>query len=136
MVSTLNEVEIAHKIFNGLSYGLGITAETPSANICIEDYFEFITYVEFGINDLSQYTLAWSRNIQNEMIMPSKEIAKPVLKLLEKSIQLCKMHGVDSSIGLDLKPSMKILNQLKLCGTENISCVTPLIPYWKKLISH
>jgi pyruvate,water dikinase len=77
---------------------LGIMIEIPSSALLIEDFIAAgIRFASFGTNDLVQYTLAIDRNNENVASMYNPR-QPAVLKLIHDAIQVCRRHGVESSI--------------------------------------
>jgi len=76
----------------------GVMVETPASALGIEEMVEAgIDFASFGTNDLTQYTLAVDRN--NERVADRYDALHPaVLDLIDRTIQVCREHGVDTSI--------------------------------------
>lgn len=77
---------------------VGIMVETPAAVQVIEDICkDGISFISFGTNDLTQYTLAIDRN--NPQVQDLYDEMNPaVLKSLAYVIQTCKRYNVMTSI--------------------------------------
>jgi pyruvate,water dikinase len=76
----------------------GVMVETPASAMTIEEMAaEGIDFASFGTNDLTQYTLAVDRN--NEHVSDRFDELHPgVLRLIERTIETCREHDVDTSI--------------------------------------
>ena len=76
----------------------GVMVETPASAMTIEEMVaEGIDFASFGTNDLTQYTLAVDRN--NERVSDRfDELHPAVLKLISRTIEVCREHDVDTSI--------------------------------------
>ncbi|MDR5656802.1 pyruvate, water dikinase [Halodesulfurarchaeum sp. HSR-GB] len=76
----------------------GVMIETPASVMTIEEMAaEGIDFASFGTNDLTQYTLAVDRN--NERVSDRFDELHPgVLKLIGRTIEICREHDVDTSI--------------------------------------
>ncbi|MFW6384286.1 MAG: putative PEP-binding protein, partial [Halodesulfurarchaeum sp.] len=76
----------------------GVMVETPASVMTIEEMAaEGIDFASFGTNDLTQYTLAVDRN--NERVSDRFDELHPgVLKLIERTISVCREHDVETSI--------------------------------------
>jgi pyruvate,water dikinase len=103
MVSHPDEFLKAKELMRGWgvdveSATLGIMIEIPSSALLIEEFVAAgIRFASFGTNDLVQYTLAIDRN--NENIAAMYNPRQPaVLRLIHDAIQVCRRHGVESSI--------------------------------------
>jgi len=110
---------------------VGATIETPSAALRIEEIVKVSDFIEIGLNDLTQYTMAWDRNIPNNERLPTCRIADPVAGLISNVASVCTDAKVPYTLGLDLRPSKKLAEQIHSLGVESISCVPPLVEYWK-----
>ncbi len=76
----------------------GVMIETPASVMTVEDMAaEGIDFASFGTNDLTQYTLAVDRN--NERVADRfDELHPAILKLISRTIGVCRDHDVDTSI--------------------------------------
>jgi pyruvate,water dikinase len=76
----------------------GVMIETPASVMTVEEMAEVgIDFASFGTNDLTQYTLAVDRN--NERVASRfDELHPAVLKLIGRTIEVCREHDVDTSI--------------------------------------
>ncbi|ADB58503.1 pyruvate, water dikinase [Archaeoglobus profundus] len=100
----------------------GIMVETPASALIIEDIIKEcgITFVSFGTNDLTQYTLAVDRN--NEHVAYLYDEKHPaVLKLIEHVIKVCKNYGVKTSICGQAGSDPKFAEILVRMGIDSIS---------------
>lgn len=77
---------------------VGIMVETPAAVQVIEDICaEGIQFISFGTNDLTQFTLAIDRNNPDIQDLYT-EMHPAILNSIRHVIQVCKKHGVETSI--------------------------------------
>jgi pyruvate,water dikinase len=77
---------------------LGVMIETPASALIVEDLItEGLDFVSFGTNDLTQYTLAVDRNNENVAEL-FDEFHPGLAKLIERVIDVCNEHDVESSI--------------------------------------
>jgi pyruvate,water dikinase len=76
----------------------GVMIETPAAALSVAKMAkQGIDFTSFGTNDLIQYTLAIDRN--NERVAGRYDALHPaVLELIERTIEVCREHDVDTSI--------------------------------------
>ena len=90
--------EIAKEVGLPKTVKMGIMVETPAAALDIEEFVkEGIEFVSFGTNDLTQLTLGIDRN--NEKIAKLFDEMHPsVLRQIEHVINVCKEHGIETSI--------------------------------------
>ena len=76
----------------------GVMVETPASALVVEDLVAAgASFVSFGTNDLTQYTLAVDRN--NRRLADRYDPTHPAVKsLLERVIDVCREHDVKTSI--------------------------------------
>ncbi|MDZ7849269.1 MAG: phosphoenolpyruvate synthase [Halodesulfurarchaeum sp.] len=76
----------------------GVMVETPASVMTVEEMAaEGIDFASFGTNDLTQYTLAVDRN-NGRVADRFDELHPAVLKLISRTIEVCREHDVDTSI--------------------------------------
>ncbi|MFW6004820.1 MAG: pyruvate, water dikinase, partial [Halodesulfurarchaeum sp.] len=76
----------------------GVMIETPASVMTVEEMAaEGIDFASFGTNDLTQYTLAVDRN-NGRVADRFDELHPAVLKLIGRTIEVCREHDVDTSI--------------------------------------
>ena len=132
MVTSAEEILKFQNRFGLESYKMGVTVETPAAALSIDEILEVVEFVQIGLNDLTQYTMAWDRDIPNEDLLPTDRIAEPVEKLIHAVITSCDLQGVPYTIGLDLPPSKTLVSQLLRIGVKSISCALSLVEPWRE----
>ena len=125
MVSMVDEVRKARKIIEeeGLwgKVEFGIMVETPASALIIEDLVkEGIDFISFGTNDLTQYTLAVDRNNENVAYLYD-ETHPAVMKLIEHVIEVCKKHGVKTSICGQAGSYPHVVEKLVRMGIDSVS---------------
>lgn len=99
----------------------GVMVETPAAALILEDIIkEGIDFVSLGTNDLTQYTLAVDRNNENVAYLYD-ETHPAVLKLIERTIKVCKEHGVKSSICGQAGSYPHVVEKLVEYGIDSVS---------------
>jgi len=99
----------------------GIMVETPAAALIIEDIIkEGIDFVSLGTNDLTQYTLAVDRNNENVAYLYD-ETHPAVMKLIERTIKICKEHGVKTSICGQAGSYPHVVEKLVEMGIDSVS---------------
>ena len=127
LVTRVDEVKKAKEI--ALEEGIpldkidfGIMVETPACALIIEDIIKEcgITFISFGTNDLTQYTLAVDRNNENVAYLYSEK-HPAVLKLIEHVINVCKKYGVKTSICGQAGSDPKFAEILVRMGIDSIS---------------
>jgi len=122
----LNELKKTKEIANSLgkpkNVKIGIMVETPAAVQIINDLCEEgMSFVSFGTNDLTQYTLAIDRN--NQAIQDLYDEMNPaVLNSLRYVIRRCKKYGVETSICGQAGSKEKMVRFLIQEGIDSISC--------------
>ncbi|MEK6858977.1 MAG: phosphoenolpyruvate synthase [Nanoarchaeota archaeon] len=125
-VISVQEVETAKKILEEVkmpeNVKLGIMVETPAAVQIINELCETgITFVSFGTNDLTQFTLAIDRNNQEIQDLYS-EMHPAVLHSLSYVIRRCKKYGVETSICGQAGSREEMARFLVQEGIDSISC--------------
>ena len=100
---------------------VGIMVETPGAALTIDDFIEEgLSFVSFGTNDLTQYTLALDRN--NENVAPLySEFHPAILKLIEYVVERCNEAGVKTSICGQAGSYPEMAKRLVKIGITSIS---------------
>jgi pyruvate,water dikinase len=99
----------------------GIMVETPAAALIIEDIIkEGIDFISLGTNDLTQYTLAVDRNNENVAHLYD-ETHPAVMKLIERTIKVCKEHGVKTSICGQAGSYPHVVEKLVEFGIDSVS---------------
>ncbi len=99
----------------------GIMVETPAAALIIEDIIkEGIDFISLGTNDLTQYTLAVDRNNENVAYLYN-ETHPAVMKLIERTIKICKKHGVKTSICGQAGSYPHVVEKLVRMGIDSVS---------------
>lgn len=126
LVTSPSEVRKAKEIAisEGLPLGkieFGVMVETPAAALILEEIIkEGIDFVSLGTNDLTQYTLAVDRNNENVAYLYD-ETHPAVLKLIERTIKVCKEHGVKSSICGQAGSYPHVVEKLVEYGIDSVS---------------
>ncbi len=99
----------------------GVMVETPAAALIIEDIIkEGIDFISLGTNDLTQYTLAVDRNNENVAHLYD-ETHPAVMKLIERTIKICKKHGVKTSICGQAGSYPHVVEKLVEMGIDSVS---------------
>ncbi len=99
----------------------GVMVETPAAALIIEDIIkEGIDFISLGTNDLTQYTLAVDRNNENVAYLYD-ETHPAVMKLIERTIKICKEHGVKTSICGQAGSYPHVVEKLVEMGIDSVS---------------
>ena len=133
MVSGVAEVKRFRALIQDTNATMGITVETPAAALQIVPLLDEVDFVEIGLNDLTQYTLAWDRDVPHLERLPTRRIAEPVQELIQKVTESCTRAAVTYTLGLDLKPSPDLAKLLLSMGVRSISCAPQLVPRWRHL---
>jgi len=113
----------------------GVMIETPASALIIEDLIkEGIDFVSFGTNDLTQYTLAIDRD--NERVFKLYDEKHPaVLKLIKYVIEVCKKHGVETSICGQAGSDPKMARLLVRLGIDSISANPDAVELIRKTVA-
>ncbi len=132
MVTSAAEIRRIRKRWGKNAMRIGVTVETPAAAIRIDELLEVVEYVQIGLNDLTQYTMAWNRDLPNEERLPSDRIVGPVEDLIASVVDACSDANIPYTLGLDLRPSFTIAKQLLGLGVQSLSCAALLTKYWRE----
>lgn len=90
--------DLAHACDVPKNVVVGIMVETPAAVQIIEDVCkEGISFISFGTNDLTQYTLAIDRNNESVQSLYT-EMHPAVLSSIRHVIRVCKRYNVFTSL--------------------------------------
>lgn len=133
MVRSPFDVQEARDCFKDTVRGIGVTAETPAAVLLLSDILQHVCFVEIGVNDLTQFTLAWDRNEPNSAILSSEVLSPAVEKLVAAAVAQCEEEQIDYVVGFDLRPSEKLLAQMTRLKIRSISCPAPLVMHWRRV---
>jgi len=100
---------------------IGVMVETPAAAWIIEDLCNAgISFISFGTNDLTQYTLAIDRG--NEAVQYLyNEMHPAVLAQIKHVIEVCKKHHVETSICGQAASRKEMAEFLVKAGIDSIS---------------
>jgi pyruvate,water dikinase len=113
----------------------GIMVETPAAALIIEDLIkEGIDFISLGTNDLTQYTLAVDRNNENVAYLYD-EMHPAVMKLIERTIKICKEHGVKTSICGQAGSYPKVVEKLVEMGIDSISANPDMVNKIREVVA-
>jgi pyruvate,water dikinase len=120
-IISVDEVREAKEILREIeNLELGVMIETPASVEIIEHLCKEISFISFGTNDLTQYTLAVDRgNIAVQDLYD--EMHPAVLSQLEKVIRTCKKYGVETSICGQAGSNKKMVEFLVKSGIDSIS---------------
>ena len=100
---------------------IGIMVETPAAVQIINQLCEAgISFISFGTNDLTQYTLAIDRNNESVQYLYN-EMDPAVLSALSYVIRRCKKYGVETSICGQAGSNEEMVRFLISEGIDSIS---------------
>lgn len=134
MVTLLSEVQQIRERLDRRWNRIGITVETPAAALRIEELLDVSDFIEIGLNDLTQYTMAWDRDIPHQERLPTDHIVDPVADLIATVAAACNAAEVPYTLGMDLRPSTRLAAQIMQLGVTSISCVPPLVKPWRDAI--
>lgn len=113
----------------------GVMVETPAAALIIEEIIEEgITFVSFGTNDLTQYTLAVDRNNENVAYLYA-ETHPAVLRLMERVILVCREKGVQTSICGQAGSYPKVVDKLVRLGIDSVSANSDAVKTIKETVA-
>lgn len=140
MVSSLEQIDEAHEIFNGVRESLegqgydvptelpvGVMIEVPSLLLNLEDVIEEVDFVSVGTNDLVQYLLAVDRD--NSFVTRLYEPHDPsVVKALERVAKVAKAAGKPCSVCGDVAANPAVAACLLGLGFTSVSVSPHFVP--------
>jgi len=135
MVTSAQELVRLANLLGPRYQRIGVTIETPAAAVCCSTLLRHAEFVQIGLNDLTQYTMAWDRDVPQEERLPRNHIAPPVAALIKTVAASCSAHGVRYTLGLDLRPAADLAAQIRGLGVTSISCARALARPWKQAFS-
>lgn len=135
MISRADQIQRARIELGGFDVVVGASIETPAAVINISQILHEVDFVEFGVNDLSQYTMGCNRDVPNPELLPFDSIADEVMQKLSHCVMKCDRFGVSYSVGLDFRPSTQLLSQLQQGNIKSISSGPTLAKRWKRYLA-
>lgn len=99
----------------------GIMVEIPSTALVIDEFIkEGISFISFGTNDLTQFTLALDRNSAHVAKLYNEQ-HPAVLKLINIVIDACKKNGVKTSVCGQAGSDPKMVEKLIIMGIDSVS---------------
>ncbi|MFA5174344.1 MAG: phosphoenolpyruvate synthase [Candidatus Pacearchaeota archaeon] len=121
-VISIEEVLESKKIFNAIAsenMDFGVMVETPAAVQVIEDLAKEVSFISFGTNDLTQFTLAVDRGDDNVQHLYN-EMHPAVIAQIEKVIKACR-GKVQTSICGQAGSNPEMVEKLFRFGIDSIS---------------
>jgi len=115
---------------------IGIMVEVPSAVILIDKFCEMgIDFISIGSNDLTQLVLGVDRD-NGKLNDWFDERNEAVLRMLERTIRICREYGVKSSI-CGQAPSVysEFTKFLVKCGIDKISVNPDVIERTRAIVA-
>jgi len=111
----------------------GIMIEIPAAALIIDEFIkEGISFISFGTNDLTQFTLALDRNSAHVAKLYNEQ-HPAVLKLIETVIKACKKNNVKTSICGQAGSDPKMVEKLIIMGIDSVSANVDAIETIRKV---
>ncbi|MCA8925249.1 MAG: phosphoenolpyruvate--protein phosphotransferase [Planctomycetes bacterium] len=146
MISSLEELELAKKIIEGVKLGLreqgvpfneeilvGIMIEVPSAALMADVLARHADFFSIGTNDLVQYTLAVDR--VNARVAELYQPTHPaVFRLVLQTIEAARRQGIPVSICGELSGEPHFALPLVGLGMRDLSMTSSTIPRVKRFI--
>jgi len=111
----------------------GIMVEIPAAALIIDDFIkEGISFISFGTNDLTQFTLALDRNSAHVAKLYNEQ-HPAVLKLIDMVIKACKKNNIKTSICGQAGSDPKMVEKLIIMGIDSVSANVDAIETIRKV---
>ncbi len=145
MISTVEEVKFAKKIFKEVAKELGVPAEemgkielgimieTPSAALISDSLAEDVDFFSIGTNDLTQYTLAADRTNENLSELYN-HLHPSVIMLMDMTIRSAHKRGKWVGVCGEIAGDFDAIPLLIGLGVEELSVAFSRIPEVKNMI--
>ncbi|WP_254824664.1 putative PEP-binding protein [Haloglomus halophilum] len=98
----------------------GVMVETPAAALTFEAFVDDISFVVFGSNDLTQFTLAIDRN-NNRLQSKYDETSAALLSLFERVISIANEYDIKSCIAGQAAANESLVADLLSFGIDILS---------------
>lgn len=134
MYAHADEFEAFARRMAPLTSSIGVTVECPEAALCLGQIVDRCSSVEIGLNDLTQFTVAWNRDVVSRLLMPTDRISEGVAVLIDRVSAAVVGRPIRYSLGLDLRPSPALVDRIAALGVPAISCPAVLAARWKALM--
>jgi len=135
MISNHLQIDAARRKLHDLDVSVGASIETPAAVMNIASILPQVSFVEFGVNDLSQYTMGCSREIPIQELLPFDSIPEEVLAQLAECVNQCHDYKVAYTVGLDYRPNDRLLQQLLGANIRSLSSGPTLAVKWRQYLA-
>ncbi|KUL28900.1 putative PEP-binding protein [Actinoplanes awajinensis] len=133
MVSDRREIS-AFTAVTDARWRLGLDIATPAAALTVADLVDDCHLLTVATADLAQHTLVWDRSIRNDVLLPVDRLPAIVAQLVEWSASIATSRSVPCLVAVDLRPSVRLHDQLRAAGVHDISCPAPLVRHWRNLL--
>jgi phosphoenolpyruvate-protein kinase (PTS system EI component) len=130
MVSSATEVARFRRSLPTQSLKVGVQVETPAAALSMRELLGESDHFVIGLNDLTQYTTAWDRNIASDERTPCNSIQPAVARLISQVCVAAQEANAHVSLALDLYPSPQIVRQLFLLQVPALTVSPRVISRW------
>lgn len=134
MVTSPAEVQRFRERLRGRQLRLGVLVETPAAALNIDKFQDVCDYFEIGVNDLTQFTMAWDRVVPHRELMPMTKLTDAVEHLVSDVARAVRARRGFASLAIDLPPTAQLVRQVLCAGLEAIAVPPRSIPRWKEQI--
>ncbi|HII15933.1 MAG TPA: phosphoenolpyruvate synthase [Nanoarchaeota archaeon] len=141
MVTHAEEVEESKRMLKAAGFEpcknieFGVMIETPAAVQIIDEICKVgITFISFGTNDLTQYTMAVDRNnarVQNLY----DEMHPAILRQIKHVVETCQKYGVETSICGQAGSRPEMAEFLVKIGIDSISANSDAINTIRSVVS-
>lgn len=135
MVSHMAEIERFRQRLPTPDFSLGVQIETPAAALMIREILSITSYLVIGLNDLTQYTVAWDRNVSNSERLSSTLLHPAVARLIGNICSEANAARAHISLALDLYPTSSLVDQIIEIGVPALTVSPRLISLWRSYIN-
>ncbi len=131
MVNLKSELEVAAHALSMPMDRIGVQFETPMACLNADELLSGIGFAIIGLNDLTQYTTAWDRNLFHNAFTPASSLVPAVVSLAEMVCAAARRNGVPSAVAVDLYPTASLVADLRRISPDSIVVSPRRIKLWR-----
>lgn len=134
MVSAAAEVAVIGERLSAHGLKVGAQIETPAAALAIKQILKFTDYIVLGLNDLTQYTVGWTRDVEHPDRTPSRSLHPGVARLIAEVSREASRIGCHVSLALDLFPSLPLSKDILATRVPSLTVSPRLISTWRRML--
>ncbi|MEI2638982.1 MAG: putative PEP-binding protein [Microthrixaceae bacterium] len=134
MVTEADDLRRFRTLTRSLGGGWGATIECPAAAILANEILAECDLVEVGLNDLTQFTVAWSRDVPHDRLLPTRRLARPFQHFLRWWRARGRWLAFPSRwVSTHPADRGRLLYEVVSLGIGSVSCPAPLVVAWTRV---